>query len=223
MRVALTQGMVHLGEAVDCMQQEWSRILEAWGHLPFPVPGALRRPERLLAAIGADVLIVTGGPLEMTSSGRIGELPEQEATERRLIAWCASCAVPVIGISRGMEVLLSTHGGQMHDIAGHLSSRHLVSVRETPFTGSSGLQEVNSFHRHAVESTQVPDPLVPFAWDADGNVEAFHWTTRGGRLRELGLMWHPEIDGVADWGSLSLNSVLRYIEAHSNAKSSSAR
>lgn len=221
MRIALTQGVVDFGnEQLDCMEHAWTWILESWGHLPVPIPGALLHPEDMLAAIRPDALILTGGPVVAGAPNGVATPPEQDDTERRLVKWCEARQVPVIGICQGMELLLSIHGGHHRDIAGHVAHRHLVSIRETPFTGGGGLQEVNSFHRHAVESREVRRPLVPFAWDADGNVEGFYRATASGRLREVGIMWHPERDGLAEWGSLTLNSVLRYVEAQNRSKRS---
>lgn len=224
MRVALTQGVVDYDEGqLDCIDHAWTRLLESWGHLPIPVPGALTRPEDMLAAIRPGTLIVTGGPVVDEAPDVHDVRPEQEETERRLISWCEVRRVPVIGVCRGMELLLSLHGGQLRSIAGHISHRHLVSVQETPFTSGGGFREVNSFHHHAVEAQEVRLPLVPFAWDADGNVEAFYRTVAKGTLSEVGIMWHPERDGVAEWASLTLNSVLRYIEAQNRSKESSSR
>lgn len=212
MRVALTQSVFRTGhEDLDCIEHSWATVLEAWGHLPVPVLGTLRHPERLLTLIDPGVVILTGGV-------ELGEPPDstvradQERGERRLVEWCAARQVPVIGICGGMQLLLTMHGGHVREIAGHVERRHVVSVVDTPFTGG-GLKEVNSDHRQAIDLREIRPPLVPFAWDVNGNVEAFYREDDYGSLREVGMMWHPERDDLSQWGTLVLNGLLRHLES----------
>ena len=216
MRVALTQRVLHEdAEDLDCLDQAWTRVLESWGHVPVPVPGNLQRPERLFDVVKPEVLILTGGD-DADPKGKASDAPEIERIERRLVAWCEINQIPVIGICRGMQLLVSRHGGHIRDLAGHVARRHLISVLETPFTGG-GLKEVNSFHRHGIEWAEVQSPLIPFAWDVDGNVEAFYRSDGDDVLLEVGLMWHPERDEVAEWDSLVLNALLRHLESQKRA------
>lgn len=220
MRVALTQRIVHSeAEDVDCLDQAWTQVLESWGHLPVPIPGGLRHPERVLDAFRPDVLILTGGGDLASSRDTEATLALLERTERRVVRWCETKRVPVVGICQGMQLLLSVHGGHVRDVAGHVARRHVISVLETPFT-AGGMREVNSFHQHGIESQEIHGPLVPFAWDADGNVEGFYRSDADGMLREVGLMWHPERDGGGEWASLVLNALLRHVEAQIRARSS---
>ncbi|MBK1658599.1 gamma-glutamyl-gamma-aminobutyrate hydrolase family protein [Paracraurococcus ruber] len=172
------------GERRDALDQRWAGFLGACGLLPVPLPNAPDLAEALAARAGAAGLLLTGGE-------DWGTEPSRDATERRLVAWAATRGLPVLGICRGMQVLLALAGQMPGPVAGHVAVRHAVRL-------DGRMRDVNSYH--ALGARTVPAGLEAWGLAEDGVVEA----VRDRRRRWLGLMWHPEREPEFDPADLAL-------------------
>lgn len=160
------------GERRDALDQRWAPFLAACGLLPVPVPNDPALAVALAERVGVAGLLLTGG-------NDIGTAPERDATERRLVEWAEAHGLPVLGVCRGMQMLLDLAGIPMEPVSGHVATRHAVRLGDARI-------EVNSYHGFAARS--VSGALEAWGVADDGVVEAVRHRSRPTR----GIMWHPE-------------------------------
>ena len=134
--IALTQRVERIeaiGERRDALSQEWAALAEACGFLPLPLPNRLTAVRQLLAAVRVDGIILTGGN-DLASYG--GDAPERDEAERFLIQYAIARRTPLLGVCRGMQMLLDYFGAPLQKVEGHIRVEHPLDRGGT----------VNSFH-----------------------------------------------------------------------------
>lgn len=172
-RVALTQRVEtieNIGERRDALSQEWAVLAEACGFVPLILPNRLGAVRSMLEEMPPDSIILTGG-------NDLGEAPERDDAEGVLIQFALENRVPLLGVCRGMQMLLHTFGTPLVRVGGHVRVEHLLSNGD----------KVNSFHGWG--ALECRPPLAPLAWSGDGVLESvahqeYPWVR--------GIMWHPE-------------------------------
>lgn len=176
-RIALTQRVERvesIGERRDALSQEWAALAEACGFLPLPVPNRLNAARQIVGELGIDGIILTGGN-DLASYG--GDAPERDELEQFLIQYAIEKEVPLLGVCRGMQMLLDHFGTPLQKVEGHIRVVHPLDNGDA----------VNSFHGWGAR--ECHPPLEPAAHSVDGVLEAV-------RHRECswiwGIMWHPE-------------------------------
>ena len=163
-------------ERRDALDQRWAQFLLRCGLTPVPVPNQLKAAHRLLETVMVEGILLTGGG-DLADYG--GDTPERDETERLMIQFGRDKRLPVLGVCRGMQMIQTFFGVDLHAVDGHVATLHSICIE-----GKSA--EVNSYHRFAATET-VPD-LEILAVAADGIVEA----VRHRQERIQGVMWHPE-------------------------------
>ena len=94
-----------------------------------------------------------------------------------MIQYAVEQRIPLLGVCRGMQMILDRFGIRLQKVERHIRVEHLLSNGD----------KVNSFHSWA--AVECRTPLIPGAWSADGILEAvthqeYPWI--------YGIMWHPE-------------------------------
>jgi gamma-glutamyl-gamma-aminobutyrate hydrolase PuuD len=175
--VAVTQRVVvdppH-GTRRDCLDQVWVKFLLECGLIPIPIPNSVEAALKICETVSG--IVLTGGN-DLTAYG--GDAAERDATETALLDLAESRDLPVLGVCRGMQMLLHRFGSRLEQIHGHVTPSQLILI-----DGRS--VEVNSYHNFG--AMQVCPPLLSWAVAADGVIEA----VRHERRRMIGVMWHPE-------------------------------
>ncbi|MBQ0894578.1 gamma-glutamyl-gamma-aminobutyrate hydrolase family protein [Micromonospora sp. U56] len=153
-----------------------------------------------------DGLVLAGGAdvaperYDQPPDPRTEPRPDRDAGELALLAGALAADLPVLGICRGLQLLVVAHGGVLHqhlpDVVGHDRHRpapgrygaHPVRVAPGSLAGAvmAGVDRVNSYHHQGVAD---PGRLVATGWADDGVVEAVEDPRR--RFL-LGVQWHPE-------------------------------
>lgn len=163
-----------IGERRDALSQEWTSLAETCGFIPLLLPNHLPAVRELLEVRKPDGFILTGGN-DLVSYG--GDAPERDETEKFLIHYSINQKIPLLGVCRGMQMLLNEFGTMLQKVEDHIRVEHLLSNGDN----------VNSFHSWGAVECQ--NPLIPEAWSSDGVLEAVahrdHPWIRG-------IMWHPE-------------------------------
>ncbi len=165
------------GERRDALDQRWAGFLAACGLGVVPMPNHEASALGLLAAIdNCAGLVLTGG-------GNLGEYggtdPERDAAERAVLGRAIERRMPVLGVCRGLQVLVQVFGGALGPIQGHVSTMHAITHDGVDRT-------VNSYHDFGVD--RLPGEFLAAARTDDGAIEAI-------RHRDApiaGVMWHPE-------------------------------
>lgn len=189
-------------EQVDCLAHDWWPYFDARGIVPILVPNTLRDVARHLSALGAEGLLLTGGnAVEPDSANGVPEdySPERDRTERALLDYAISRALPVLAVCRGLQLVNSYFGGKVQrGIARdprvrdqHVAANHPVELLNTEWRSLAGSDrvEVNSFHDDGVFIDELAADLEATAASEDGQlVEGLRH--RGKRL--IAVQWHPE-------------------------------
>lgn len=175
--IAITQRVEYIesiGERRDALSQEWTVLAEACGFLPLLLPNHKPTVMKMLERWNPDGILLTGGN-DLASYG--GDAPERDELERFLIQYAMEHSVPLLGVCRGMQMLLDFFGTPLQRVDGHIRVEHPLSSGDT----------VNSFHGWGAVTCK--EPLNAKAWSADQVLEAV-------RHRDCpwihGIMWHPE-------------------------------
>lgn len=175
--IAVTQRVEYIeaiGERRDALSQEWIDIAKACDFLPMILPNHLPTVCELLEGWKPDGIILTGGN-DLAAYG--GDALERDELERFLIQYSAEQRLPLLGVCRGMQMILDQIGTKLQKVEGHIRVEHALSNGD----------QVNSFHSWGAVECQ--EPLIPGAWSADGVLEA---VTHQDYPWIHGIMWHPE-------------------------------
>lgn len=174
------------GERRDMLDQRWSVFLASCGLGLLPLPNRRDSAVALLETASSSGLLagllLTGGN-DLTALG--GDAPERDEAELALIARAVLLRLPVLGVCRGLQIILHAFGATLVRLEGHIAVHH-------PIEGSGGRRIVNSYHSIGV--IDCPSMIEPLAYCIDGSVEQ-------ARHREeliAGIMWHPERELEAD-------------------------
>ncbi len=173
------------GERRDALDQRLCQWLATGGCIPMLVPNTLSTSsmaghdeewQRWLHVSKPDAVLLSGG-------NDIGEAPERDNTESRLLAYAKARALPALGICRGMQMMAVWAGGNLVPVSGHVHTRHRLQA-----TASFGEwpSEINSFHN--ITLANCPPGFVVTGRAEDGSIEAIRHET----LSWEGWMWHPE-------------------------------
>jgi putative glutamine amidotransferase len=178
--IAISQRVTEIPEYAerrDSLDQRWLHFLQALGYVPLLIPNQREAAQMLLSLVPVEGVILSGGN-DLEKYG--GNTPERDATERMLIQYSMEHSLPLIGVCRGMQMILDFFGVELIKVDGHIGGTHTI-YRE------SGIDEVNSFHRLGVRE-KSSDLFVDWAIAEDGVIEAV--THREHCI--YGIMWHPE-------------------------------
>lgn len=137
-------------------------------------------------------------------SSRLGGVnPLRDAYELELTRRCRERHIPVLGICRGLQVLVVALGGSLHqDIAGVTQMQHSqqaprwATSHRVSFDKDSLIRRwtgytdafTNSFHHQA--ANRLPGVLKATGRTADGLVEAVE--SSDAAWIAMGVQWHPE-------------------------------
>lgn len=148
------------------------------GFLPIPVCSELYDKEGYIAALKPDAILINSG-------NDIGEHPQRDMLETRLLDYAKENSIPVLGICRGTQMINHYLGGSLSPVTGHVATRqYLVGEWAT----ANGYTDVNSYHNFAITQDTIAADLDILTSTADGVVKAI----KHKNLPWLGIMWHPE-------------------------------
>ena len=187
MRIGITQRVELMnGERRDCLDRAWPELLTALGHFVFPLPNVPGSAERWLREAKLEALILSGGNDLGVASHAANVSAERDAFESELIELFRQKKLPVLGVCRGMQRLLTHFGVTLQQLTDHAGKPHTVTVEEWP--GGTSRLTVNSFHNFGFQKKTIPPAWKVLASASDETVEAVRHAT----LPFWGIMWHPE-------------------------------
>jgi len=168
-----------------------------------PSPEAVDRTldllDGLVLAGGADISPDRYGEGPHPQTG--GIRPDRDAAELPLLEGALGRDLPVLGICRGLQLMVVAHGGRLlqhlPEVVGHDGHRpapgrygeHAVTTAEGSRLRAvlGECVDVPSYHHQGVGD--VGAGLTATAWADDGTVEGVE---RSDRPFTLGVLWHPE-------------------------------
>lgn len=181
-------------ERRDALDQKLSCFLIDCGLNPIPVPNGLIdltvgkgiKTNKLggwIDAFKPDAILLSGG-------NDIGSCQDRDNTENFLIQFAKQENLPLLGICRGMQMMATLAGSNLHPVSDHVRTRHILQ-------GSEFAREVNSYHNMSIDT--CPHDYQVIAKSDDGEIEAI----RHDVLPWEGWMWHPEREESFDCHDIS--------------------
>lgn len=202
-RVGLTQRVSvvpEYGERRDCLDQQWTHLLEGLGYTPVPLPNCVDDAEQYLAGLDLDAVVLTSGNDLTSVDDPENPARERDAFETAVLDYALETGLPVLGVCRGLELVNDYFGGTLTPVSDHVACTHTVEFRETAHVGETGSvtlparATVNSYHDWGIDGDDVGDNLAVVATAADGTVECVVHESQP----VWGLMWHPERESPSE-------------------------
>jgi putative glutamine amidotransferase len=199
---------VHSGDwtrLASFLPQQYVTSVHAAGGRAVVLPPSVDGTDRVIAAL--DALILAGGAdLDPSVYGAAREpataapRPDRDAGESALLAAATEADLPVLGICRGMQLMVAAAGGALHqhlpDVVGHTRHQAALGVYGPhPVTTVPGSRlaaligphaTVPSYHHQGIADAGT---LTVSAHADDGTIEAVE---RPAARFWLGVLWHPE-------------------------------
>ena len=178
-------------ERRDTISHDWINFLQKLNFVPILIPNNLQDTEGYISELKLDGIILSGGD-------NLGEFPERDETENRILEAAIKNSMPILGVCRGMQKINQYFGGTYETLSTseHVGKEHLIDIKQEKFSTlfQSKTIKVNSFHYNIITKDTVGDNLIPFAFSKnDGTVEGFYHS----KLPIIGVMWHPERDMIS--------------------------
>lgn len=190
-KVVITQRIDYIssyGESRDAIDQKLSELVLNAGCLPIPICNNLiigKNHNKIndqpilnewLSIVNPEGILLSGG-------NNIGEHYYRDITEYYLLNWAVKKNIPVLGICRGMQVMVKWSNGVLIKVNNHVSTIHKLNF---PNKNIYLPKKVNSYHDWGI--IDCPQGFEIMAYTNDGVIEAikhkkFSWE---------GWMWHPE-------------------------------
>lgn len=166
-------------ERWDAADQKIGEFLYWCGFLPIAVPSNIDILSCMAEEVPPDGIILTGGN-NLVKYG--GDAPERDQAEKWIINFARDNRIPLLGICRGMQVILDYFGYELRQVDNHVGTRHEL-------TGNFNGVRVNSFHR-----------LGLYDYDIAGSQQKINACSKDGVVESIkienenisGIMWHPE-------------------------------
>lgn len=189
--VALTQRVVvsEHGERRDALDQRWQALVAEIGALPLLLPNDTALALALVRDLEPMGVVLTGGN---DLQGYGGDAPERDAMERALLEHSRRHELAIVGVCRGMQLMLHTSGAVLERVTGHVAAR--MQIRSEP---GGRPRQVNSYHNWGIR--ELPENWRARAYSCDGVIKAVEHESRPW----YGLMWHPEREAHPDPEDLS--------------------
>lgn len=179
-RIAISQNIQRNSkyqQTNDSLDQKLVNWILALGAIPVPTPNSLESNLGLwLKSIKPQAIVLSGG-------NDLGNCPERDALEMKLIEYARFSKLPLLGICRGMQMLVKEAGGILSEIDGHVATRHTLFQKDNTLPLP---KNVNSYHNWGL--IQCPENYSVLATANDGSIEAICHKN----LPWEGWMWHPE-------------------------------
>ena len=185
-------------EKRDAISHDWIDFLQKLEILPIIIPNKIKDVDKYISTLNLDGIILSGGD-------NIGEFPERDKTEIRIIDYSTRNNIPILGVCRGMQLINEFFNGKnvKSDNLNHVGKYHNVKVKNLNFKDILGEElKVNSFHNNLIKKEDVGQELEIFAEsEEDSTIEGYFHK----RYPIIGVMWHPERDQDQEYQSKIIN------------------
>ena len=150
------------------------------------VPNSEEKVRNYIKSWGINGFILSGGD-------DLGVTISRDNTENIILEYAIKNNFPLLGICRGLQLIVKFMGGSISKGGCEFVKRHVSNKHEIMYKNVK--RKVNSYHSFKIDNLNFPDRLRVLATDStDGSIEAVY----GEKI--LGLMWHPERKKhISDW------------------------
>ncbi len=177
--ILITQRVITVesyNERRDCLDQNWNKFIFECGFIPFICPNNLIIVKSLLKKIEVSGIILSGGN-NLTKYD--GKASERDKLENYLIEYSIKKHVPLVGVCRGMQVILDYFNINLVNVRNHIKTTHNLYYKNSRMI-------VNSFH--SLGAYETNNEIYVECRAEDGVLEKIRHST----YNIHGIMWHPE-------------------------------
>lgn len=179
-RIGLTQRVEYIEEILErrnALSQEWEHFAKECGFLPIILPNEKDLALEIVENLQLEGLIFTGGN-DLVAYG--GNAKERDDTEKVLLQYALQKEIPLLGVCRGMELILHYFLVPLREVEGHIRVEH--ELKSGNF--------VNSYHSLAgMKEDAKKEFLIQEVCKKDDVVEQIQHK----KYKNIyGMMWHPE-------------------------------
>ena len=173
-------------EKRDALSQEWIILLEKCNLVPILIPNSLTNIQNFIEELDLDGVILSGGD-------NLGDYPDRDKTENKLIEYSLEKNIPILGVCRGMQILNYFFGGRVikNGSENHVKIDHDVKILGLKFKElfKKNMIKVNSYHNNIITKNELHEEFNIFAIDVrDDTIEGYYHK----KYQIVGVMWHPE-------------------------------
>lgn len=187
-RVEMIEGY---NERRDCCDQNIVKLIFSCGYLPIPVPNNIDVVKNIMSELEPDGILLTGGN---TLKKYHGNAPERDFVEYSIIDYAIEHRIPVLGICRGMQLIMDYFSIQLNNVQNHVRVRHKIH-------GIMPRNQVNSFHNMAcIDNDKVKNSFVVLSSAEDDVVESVQHKC----YPIAGIMWHPERENPFNYEDIKM-------------------
>ncbi|VDG72432.1 peptidase C26 [Clostridium carnis] len=163
-------------ERRDSLDQNWINLLIESGFLGIIIPNNIEYVKLLLKEHRPDGILLTGGN-NLFKYG--GNAPERDIVENYLIKYAINNNIPLVGVCRGMQIILDYFNNELIQVKNHVKRVHRV-------VGRNGFKYVNSYHDFGIKG-KLNDFEILYKSDDYVIEEIKHK-----KYSIYGMMHHPE-------------------------------
>ena len=176
---------INYDEKRDAISHDLVNILDKLDLNPILIPNNLSDTKNFLEQLNFSGFIISGGD-------NIGEFPQRDKTEEKILEYSSIKNIPTLGICRGMQIINKFFGGKIELSKGenHVNTNHPVKIINKKFKMifKHDSITVNSYHNNLIQVKNLGKDLIPFAVYEDNSIEGYFHKS----LSIYGVMWHPE-------------------------------
>jgi len=187
-------------EKRDALSCDWPIFLDKMNAIPLLIPNFSKNLEIFLKETEPTAIILSGGE-------NIGEYPERDKTEQKLLEYGIENKLPIFGVCRGMQVINKYFGGALTKTNDkkHECKNHFIKLNNFSLFQNEEKILVNSFHENVIHKNELATDLTVLAKsEEDETIEAFIHKN----YPIIGVMWHPERE-QNDFNSKLVECVLK--------------
>ena len=124
--ISMRTGATEYNEPLDSLSQAWVHLLESMDLMPILLPASLSYPEQFLHSMNISGVILTGGDDLASQKEEPNELEKnRDEKEIRVIKFCQKNSLPLLGVCRGLQLLISHTTGKIPEsIHNHAGTKH---------------------------------------------------------------------------------------------------
>lgn len=159
-------------ERRDGLDQRWASFIHRCGFVPYPIPNHVDLLSSVLKLPLIGIILTGGNDIN-------SDAPERDLLEKKIIDYSLAHSLPLLGVCRGMQLILNHFGSCIEKIEGHVGTSHAVNFKNER-------TQKNSYHNYGTYKVQPPLTVIGIA--EDGIIEA----VKHDHSPIFGIMWHPE-------------------------------